>query len=74
MKINKKDEKKYISYEEIHAGECFKCKNDGIYMKSVNGNGDMHDVNLETGLIAPPLDNDTKVIYLPVVTINTIGD
>ena len=63
-----------VPYSEIHIGECFKCKNDGIYMKSVNGNGDIHDVNLETGLITPSLDIDVQVVYLPVVTVNTIGD
>ena len=63
-----------VPYEEIHIGECFKCKNDGIYMKSVSAVGDIFDVNLENGLITPPLDNDTKVTYLPIVTINTIGD
>ena len=68
MKINEKDEK-YISYGEIHVGECFKY-NTGIYIKSKNG-GVTEDVNLENGLISPPLLPNAQVIYLPNATVNT---
>lgn len=73
MKINDKN-KNYTTYGEIRIGECFKY-NSGIYIKSKNvGNADdIYDVNLENGLISPPLPHDVQVIYLPNATVNMYG-
>lgn len=72
----KKNKDLILPYEEICVGECFKY-HDCMYMKCMSPHaldGDIHNVNLETGIIIQALDPDTKVTYLPVVTLNIIGD
>lgn len=72
MKIN--DKEKRVPYAEIRVGECFMYNdNNYIYIKSENVDGDIYDVNLETGFITEKLNPLTKVTYLPNAMINMHG-